>query len=214
LTPIGKRIGAILLVCAAVLLPGTAAWAQSEAAGTILRQRGDVTIVGVEGAARMAGPNAVLFVGDRILTGSATRLELELLDGAMVALGDDSDLTVDRMAYNPRTGTGALGMTLNHGVFRFISGGLGLLHARTPAALRTPVGTIDLKRTDVWGEQVGERLEARLIDGGFALDTPFGRIEALDPNGGVLVDGPLATPSMLPPTDDATLRSAVARVAF
>ncbi|MGE4219317.1 MAG: hypothetical protein AB7G39_07695 [Alphaproteobacteria bacterium] len=209
-----KRIGTILFACAAVLLSATAAWAQAEPAGTILRLRGDVTIVGVEGAARLAGPNAVLFVGDRILTGRATRLEFELLDGAVLALGDDSDLTVDRMAFDPRIGTGALGMTLNHGVFRFVSGGLGLLRAGTPAALRTPVGTIKLSRTDIWGEQAGERLQARLLDGGFALDTPFGRIEALDPYSGVQVDGPLAAPFVLPPGDAATLRADVARAAF
>lgn len=209
-----RPIGAVLLVCAAILLSATVVRAQGEPAGTILRLRGDVTIVGVEGAARTAGPNAVLFVGDRILTGSATRFELELLDGATVALGDESDLTVDRMAYDLRSGTGALGMTLNRGVFRFVSGGLGRMRTGTPAALRTPVGTIDLRTTDLWGEQEGERLRAVLIEGAFALDTPFGRIEALDPRSGIQVDGPLAAPSMLPPADEATVRSAVARVTF
>ena len=212
-----KRIGAILLALA-ILLPPTPGPAadrpEGEPAGTMLRLRGDVTIVGTDGAARTAGPNAVLFVGDRVLTGTATRFELELLDGAVLTLGDESDLTVDRMAYDPRIGTGALDFTLNRGVFRFVSGALGRSRSERRIALHTPMGTIGLRGADAWGEQAGETLRTLLLDGSLYVDTAFGRIEALDPRSGIQVDGPLVAPRTLPPIGEQDLGTAIARISF
>ncbi len=119
---------------------------------------------------------------DTILTGDNTRVEIVLIDDSQLSIGDNSELTIDEMIYQPgKQGTGVL--TLAKGVFRMVSGKLNKNDGGT-MTLKTPIATIGVRGTDFWGHQEKNKLTMALIDHGsieitgadgvtVVLDTPL-----------------------------------------
>lgn len=71
---------------------------------------------------RNVGSGDEIFLGDRIVTGPASGLQIMLLDGTTFSIGPNSSMVIDEFVYNPATGTGKIAASVTRGTLRLISG--------------------------------------------------------------------------------------------
>lgn len=149
--------------------------------GAVKRARGNIAGV-FHSLPRTLGEGSDVKFLDTILTGADSRAEIVLIDDSQLSLGDNSELTIDEMIYEPgKKGTGII--TLTKGVFRMVSGKINK-HDGGTLTLKTPIATIGVRGTDFWGLQEKDKLTMALIDHGsveitgadgvtVVLDTPL-----------------------------------------
>jgi len=131
--------------------------------GDVARARGNV-------GAHSSGTLRQLIVGsdilfyDTILTGDDSRAEITFKDETQLFLGDNSELIIDELIYEPGVKSSAA-ITLTSGVFRMISGKVNKVDGGQ-LTMRTPIATIGIRGTDFWGLQEEDKLTMVLIDNG------------------------------------------------
>lgn len=156
------------------LFSGIGSALADDEAGTVSRMRGTATAQSPAETRPLATGDAV-YVGDRIKTGADSRLELTLLDGAVMTLGDNSSLLIDQYLVSA-SGSGSGSLNVLGGVFLAVTGALG----KTPGAdfnVTTPVATIGVRGTTFWGELQSDGLLVALLDGrAIVITNPAGQV--------------------------------------
>lgn len=77
-----------------------------------------------------------------VTTGANDRAHLLFLDGSSLTVGPQARLTIDRFVYDPNSKTGALAITANQGVFRFVG---GKISKTAPVTINTPSATLAIR---------------------------------------------------------------------
>jgi hypothetical protein len=83
-----------------------------------------------------------LKVGEEIATGPRERAHLVFPDGGTLTLGPGSQLVLDRLMYDPQSGSGDLIVNLRHGVARFVG---GTSSRSLPSVIATPSSTLTVR---------------------------------------------------------------------
>ena len=102
------------------------------------------------GAARDLQPAGPVYFRDRMKTGAGARLEAKLDDGTVLTLGENGKLTVDDFVYRPGESGNKLALEVTKGAFLFVG---GKIEGPTGGnvTIKTPVGTLGVRGTTVWG---------------------------------------------------------------
>lgn len=149
--------------------------------GDVTRARGNIAGLFQKLPRTLSEGSNVRFM-DTIVTGADSRAEMVLIDDSVVTVGDNTELTIDEMVFEP--GKRSVGLlTLTKGVFRMVSGNVNKV-VGGKLTLRTPIATIGVRGTDFWGLQEKNKLTMALIDNGvieitgadgvtITLDTPL-----------------------------------------
>jgi len=82
-----------------------------------------------------------IFQNQKISTGADSAAQLLFLDETSLALGPNSDVTLDRFIYNPAKRTGDIVLQTGKGVFRFVTGSAD----PKSYSLKTPSATIGFR---------------------------------------------------------------------
>lgn len=194
----------------AVSLLSTAALAGAPAVGAVDKVEGvaEATQPGTTRSLAQDGP--VLF-GDRLKTGPAARLQAKLADGTVLTLGEKGRLTVDSFVYDPDRDGGKLALTVKSGAFLFVGGKIeGPTGGHVD--IHTPVGTLGVRGTTVWGGHIDGGFGVLVLSGEVALKTPRGTV-VMQKGQGTMVYGADAPTAAAPWPEDRVTR-AVATVSF
>jgi hypothetical protein len=89
-------------------------------------------------------------LGNDIITGKASRLQVVLLDRTTFTVGANARIRVDRFVYDPNRRSSAVGLSVGRGAFRFMSG-RATHNAPGQSSIRTPVASIGIRGTIVDG---------------------------------------------------------------
>lgn len=208
-----RYCNAVFLLAAGLWLAGAAdARAQEPSvAGRITLFKGGA-IATHQGASRNLVQGAAVYVGDKILTGSRTRIKLRMIDDAEITLGDDSVLVISAYRFDAgaRQGEGTLGVL--KGFFRAVTGALGTLQNR-PFTVQTPVATIGIRGTDFWGEQHVDQLRVALIGGeAIIISNDAGSVEITQAGYGTQVTSPHRPPQKPFKWSEEALKRAVGTI--
>lgn len=136
-------LAALALVLAAAVLP----------AGPASARIGVASVVKNEVNGTLAGRKRVLQVGtsvfrnEVITTGADSSAQLLFSDETSLTIGAQSQITLDRFVYDPRSKTGDIAVSIGRGAFRFITGSADPRSYK----LKTPVATIGIRGTIVEG---------------------------------------------------------------
>ncbi|MEQ8733484.1 MAG: Calx-beta domain-containing protein [Rhodospirillaceae bacterium] len=109
---------------------------------------GEVTVERADGSIVVLAEGDPIYMGDLIMTGEGAAVGLVFLDETTFALGEDGELILDELIYDPSTDTGSARFTLLAGAASVISGSI----AKTGAdamKLDTPVATIGIRGTKI-----------------------------------------------------------------
>ena len=92
-----------------------------------------------------------LYKSDRIKTEENASIELKLLDGSLINLGELADLTITELVYDPIKKDGFNDLKIATGAFRLISGSIAKLGPDL-MKLDTPVATVGIRGTSLVGK--------------------------------------------------------------
>lgn len=132
---------------------------------------------------------------ERLVTGEAARLEVLLQGDTTLTLGENGALVLDDLIVTPAESTLRIRVT---GAFRLAS---GLLPHGARTEIITPLATIGIRGTDVWGGPIDGAYGVFLIDGAVEVTTRAGTIILDTPGTGTTVraaDLPPADPIVWP----------------
>lgn len=110
----------------------------------------------VSPAKQIATPTAInsgdgLVMGDGITTGTASRLQIMLLDESAITLGPDANLTIDEFVYDPGNANNALlNASVAKGVFRLVTGAIARQNPEG-TSVKLPNAVLTIRGTTVMG---------------------------------------------------------------
>lgn len=132
--------------------------ADSPAAAKIRALAGKVWMRGDGGTLRQLTDGDEVYSGSRIVTGRKSHVTIRFSDESVFSLGPNSQMVVDKYAYDKDPEKSSLTTRIIKGTFRFVS---GLIAKDKPDNMNVhlgPVATIGIRGTHVAGE-VSERQE-------------------------------------------------------
>ena len=101
--------------------------------------------VSINGAAGAGGRN--MFLGDRVVSGDASGMQILLLDQSTFTIGERVTMTINRFVYDPDTGAGEVAAEATQGFLRYVAGRIA--GAGGSATIETPSGTIGVRGSTV-----------------------------------------------------------------
>ncbi|GAA0597748.1 FecR family protein [Caenispirillum bisanense] len=209
-----RRLLAALLVslaaAAAAPLPAALAAAGDEAprpVGIVSRVQGEAVAQRGETSA-VLGPSAPVAWRDGLRTGAESRLQVALLDEGSLILGENAHLVVDELTVGEADSL--LQLTVD-GAFRLLT---GALHHRPGTTIVTPVATIGIRGTDVWGGPIDGEYGVFVLSGVVEVTTPGGTVTLTTPGTGTTITSPDAAPSDPIPWPEDKIARAVETVTF
>ncbi|MBB3195458.1 FecR family protein [Roseateles terrae] len=163
------------LALAALCLMSGAVWAGPSA--TVLFTTGEARVISAKGESRELKTGAQIDSGETVQTGKG-RVQLRMIDGALMALSEQTTLRLDDYRVATTPGGEERGfMSLVRGTLRTISGSIG--HPRQDDyRLDTPAGTIGIRGTEYTASLGGKGdLEVGVIGGRVAVCNDGGCVD-------------------------------------
>ena len=201
---------AFALLCIGIAAVPSAASAAPATVGAVDKAQGQVEAT-QPGAVRALAAEAPVLFGDRLRTGPAARLEAKLADGTVLTLGEKGRLTVDAFVYDPDREGGKLALTVKQGAFLFVGGKIeGPTGGHVD--IHTPVGTLGVRGTTVWGGHIDGGFGVLVLSGEVSLKTAKGTVLMHKGQGTMVYDG--KSPMAAAPWPDDRVTRAVATISF
>ena len=143
------------LLCAALALAGAACLAQPAGdppPGTVKTASGQAWVY-ADGKRVAAQPGTPVPLRSRLVTGPQSALGVTFRDETVMAIGPDSQLTVDQYLFAPASGQATLATSLTRGTLNYVSGLIAKLRpegvsVQTPSAVIGVRGTQFVVRVD------------------------------------------------------------------
>ncbi len=162
-------------VFAVLLLQAPPARSQARVVGEVAEIRGAAT-----GARPGARPRTLeakdgMYFRDTLRTGDDARLVAAFDDGTKLTLGDSASVVIDTFVYDPNRSIGQMAARVAGGAFLFVGGRIEE-QARASVRIRTPLATLGIRGTTVWGGP---------IDGAYGVLVLSGRVDVRTPRGTV-----------------------------
>jgi len=140
-----KRIYGILFCISLLFFGPQSTLARPDSAGIIKAVSGDVFITGAETTMK-AVANMRIIQGDTIKTGADSSVGLIFEDDTVLALGPNSEISIESFLFNPVKKELSFIARMVKGTFSFITGQIAKL-APTKVALETPDATLGVRGT-------------------------------------------------------------------
>ena len=212
---LGTALRTLLVALIAVAAATGARAADGDVAGTVLRLQ--ATAVAVQDAVpRVLAVGQPIFIGDVLSTGKGSRLEVRMIDDAIMTLGERTSFVV--IDYIFSDGLGNAAMRLLSGALLATSGEIAK-QAGNPFKVAAEFGTIGIRapssRTTVWGGLIDGAWGVVLLDGaGASVENGAGRVDLTEVTAGTRITGATEAPGAVKRWPAAKLARARKTVSF
>jgi len=122
----------------------------NEKAGMVLDREGNVTLVRQQRSIQLSEKDW-LYKDDRILTGRSSSVEIKLIDGSLVNVGELGDVYLLDLVYDPIKKDGFIDLKVATGAFRMVSGSIAKLGPDL-MVLKLPTATVGIRGTGIIGK--------------------------------------------------------------
>lgn len=142
-----------------------------------------------DGQSLRLGRGDALVAGDKVVTGTDTRLVLRMNEGSLITLGAGTSLQFTDWHYSKGRSDNAARLDMAEGFFRFVTG-LITQQDHPDLTVATPSGTIGIRGTDFWGGYLdATTLDVVLLAGSHRLEisNDYGAVFISSPGDGVSV---------------------------
>ena len=195
------------LFAALVAFGAFGASAPAQEVGTVTRVQGSAVAQRADEVMRLA-PEVSVIRDDTVATGERSRLEVLLRDDSTLTLGENGRLVLDELIVG--SGETTLRMSVS-GAFRLASA--ALRHTRD-SEITTPLATIGIRGTELWGGPIDGAYGVFLIEGEISVSTEIGTVVLDTPGTGTTLRAADAPPSVPVTWPQTKVDRAVAAVSF
>ncbi|MGB0697341.1 MAG: FecR family protein [Rhodospirillaceae bacterium] len=203
----GVSVSVLALVMA---LSGATAVQAADKVGEVSRLIPDATAIPAgEVTYRTLSVSDGVQYGDTLSTGSGAKLLVDLRDGSELTLGEDTVVILDDLVIQEEQTSGV--MTVMSGVF-LLAGGEQTKHENM--VIKTPIATIGIRGTSVWGGEINGQFGVLLREGEVTVTTPRGSVVLDEPGEGTFISHSGAAPTAPDMWQPDTRDAAIATVTF
>jgi hypothetical protein len=199
-----------LLAAGVVALLSNAAAAEPVSVGAVdkVQEQAVAIQAGAQRDLASAGP---VYFRDKMRTGPGARLEAKLDDGTVLTLGEKGKLTVDEFVYRPGESGNKLALNVTKGAFLFVG---GKIEGPTGGnvSIKTPIGTLGVRGTTVWGGPIDGGFGVLVLKGEVWVKTKHGMVDLKEGAGTMIF--PAKAPQKAAPWSDDRTKRAVATISF
>ena len=121
----------------------------AERVASVIGVEGVVTVIR-EGNDLPVTRGETLYKADQITTGRDSAIELKMLDGSFINLGELADMLIKELVFDPIKKDGFMDLEVAVGAFRIVSGSIAKLGPDL-MQLKIPVATIGIRGTGLVG---------------------------------------------------------------
>lgn len=180
-----KTITRAVIATTAMVLCSATPGLSAPAVGSVDKVQATVDAQRAEGTTTRLKPASSVNFKDRLVSGPAARMEATLKDGTKLTLGENATLKIDEFVYNPGQEGNRLALDVN-GAFLFVG---GKIEGPTGGnvAINTPVGTLGVRGTTVWGGPVDSGYGVIVLDGLVSVTTKDGQVVTLKKGQGTMI---------------------------
>lgn len=195
---------------AALLMVIGAARADTKTVGIVEKAQGPAQ-ASQGGVARDLSVQGPVLFRDKLRTGADARLEAKLADDTVLTLGANGKMTVDEFVYDPNREGGKLALSVPTGAFLFVG---GKVEGRTGGnvSIKTPVGTLGVRGTTVWGGRIDGGFGVLVLHGEVVVHTRHGAV-TMKEGQGTMIYGRKG-PTLAQPWPEDRVKRAVATISF
>ena len=162
-----------------------------DVAGTVVRLKASAVAV-QDAVPRALAVGQPIFIGDVLSTGKGARLEVRMIDDAVMTLGERTSFVVIDYVFREGLGNGA--MRLMSGALLAASGEIAK-RAGNPFEVATEFGTIGIRGTTVWGGLIDGAWGVVLLEGaGVSVENGAGRVDLTETGAGTRITGAKEAP--------------------
>lgn len=179
-------------------------------AGVVTKIQGDVETG--EDPTRKLAVNEPVYSGDVILTGKDARIQIKMIDGAILTLSGESLFEIEDYLFTPEKSTASY--RLIQGAFRAVS---GLINGTKDKdfVVKTPVATIGIRGTDFWGGSLDGVYNVALLDGkAIYIQNSAGRVVIDKPGHGTTINRANESPTKPKKWGKSKINRAIATISF
>ena len=145
----------------------------SEKVGIVIDRGGNVKLIRQQRSIQLSEKDW-LYKDDRILTGRSSSVEIKLIDGSLVNVGELGDVYLLDLVYDPIKKDGFIDLKVATGAFRMVSGSIAKLGPDL-MVLKLPTATVGIRGTGIIGKASKVGIENFVI----LLPDPDGHIGEL-----------------------------------
>lgn len=146
----------------------------ADLAGKIIMARGEVQAINESGVIRTLKRRDSIFSHEIIKTGKSSRVQIRFIDNALLALKENSELSIKSYVYNEvKNNDNQVLMELLTGGFRTLTGKIGKGN-KEAYKVKTPVASIGIRGTLYDIQIAADKIYAGVWKGGIALKTQQG----------------------------------------
>lgn len=181
----------IFALCAVLLVFVSPAFAQEPAFEPV------ATIIEIEGEAFVSNKlaentpleiNAPVFETDIIGTGVDSKLHLLFLDDTELTIGENAEFSVKNFTYQPENNReNKATLSFLRGAFLFVSGQVAKIN-KPDVTIETPVATIGIRGTIVWGGRLDDQYNVFVKEGEVSVSNGRGNALVREGQGTTLTD--------------------------
>ena len=142
--------------------------------GTVDRVQGSAEAVHADDTRSLAESDPI-YPNDLLATQTGAKLRVRFVDNSKLTLGENTRVLVDRYLYDPDAGKGTAVLRTLEGVFLFAGG----LLERAPYAdvkIVSPVATLGIRGTTVWGGLIDGHYGVLVLDGVVTIANDAGEV--------------------------------------
>ncbi|MEQ8348100.1 MAG: FecR family protein [Sneathiellaceae bacterium] len=127
------------------------------------------------GASRQLATAKPIIFRDLLRSEADARMQAVLLDKTQITLGENAVLQIDEFVYTPGRQGGSLAMRVTQGAFLFVGG-----EVEAPSGgnvtIETPVGTMGIRGTTVWGGPLDGQYGVTVLSGEVTVTNAGGSV--------------------------------------
>ena len=180
-------------------------------AGKVVKIKGSALAI-QDAVPRVLALGSDLFTGDVISTGKGARLEMSMVDGTEMTLGERTQFVVVDYVFRDAEANAVL--RILEGAFKATSGRI-METADASMVVETEAATIGIRGTTFWGGVLDDNFEVALLAGkGVYVETKAGRVDLTTVGDGTMVLGGDKAPTRPKAWASSKIARAVATVAF
>jgi hypothetical protein len=165
-----RKSFATIAICLSV---AGAARAEIRTVGTVDRVQPQVDATQA-GQTRALATDSELYFRDRCRSGRGARMQATLKDGTQLTLGENATLLIDEFVYDPFQ-PGAISVRVPRGPFLFV-GGRVEDQSGARVNIHTPIGTLGVRGTTVWGGPIDKGYGVLVLKGQVTVSTRRGTV--------------------------------------
>jgi hypothetical protein len=153
-----------------------------------------------------------VFFQDLLETTAKARLAVALEDGTKLTLGENASLRIDEFVYEAGGDAGKLSLSVLEGAFLFVGGDIENSDD-SQVGISTPVGTLGVRGTTVWGGRIDGSFGIFVAEGGVTVSNAAGEVD-LGPGEGTMINAMDATPSAPKKWPEEKVQRAIQTISF